>query len=121
MDTDDLWDRLDIPESVSRRIDGDEFDDGDEEQQREQYVHYYITCSPHALMGWSHIAERLHGYGEETAKRAAKDYVQRAPGTCGCGMQGTVSFRIFIRGGDKRDNHRVRGGKDCTSVFISQE
>ena len=23
---------------------------------------------------------------EETAERAAKDYVQRSPGTCGCGM-----------------------------------
>ena len=24
-------------------------------------------------------------------------------------------------GGDKRDNHRIKWGKDCTSVFISQE
>ena len=69
---------------MSDRIDGDCGDD--EEQQREQHIHYYVTCSPHALIGWSHIAGNLHYEGEETAERAAKDYVQRAPGTCGCGM-----------------------------------
>ena len=75
---------LDIPAYVSDRIDGGCGDD--EEQRREQHIHYYITCSPHALMGWSHIAGNLHYEGEETAEKAAKDYVQRAPGTYGCGI-----------------------------------
>ena len=79
-----LGDRLDIPYIVSVRIERDCGDD--EEQRRKQHIHYYITCSPNALMGWNHIAGRLHLYGEETAERAAKEYVQRAPGTCGCGM-----------------------------------
>ena len=74
MATSDLGSRLDIPYSVSKRITDDCGDD--EEQQREQHIHYYITCSPYALMGWSHIAGILHFRGEETAERAAKDYVQ---------------------------------------------
>ena len=69
---------------VSERIADDCGDD--EEQRREQHIHYYITCSPYALIGWNHIAGQLHYGGKETAERAAKDYVQRAPGTCGCGM-----------------------------------
>ena len=86
MATGDLRACLDLPANVRWRIDDDCGDD--EEQQREQCIHYYITCSPYALMGWSHIAGNLHYEGEETAERAAKDYVQRAPGTCtcGCGM-----------------------------------
>ena len=84
MATNDLCGCLNIPFYVSERID---VDCGyDEEQQREQYIHYYITCSPFALLGWSHIAGNLHYRGEETAERAAKDYIQRAPGTCGYGM-----------------------------------
>ena len=82
--TDGLWIHLKIPASVRARIDrhcGD-----DEEQRREQHIHYYITCCPYALLGWSHVAGRLHYTEEETAERAAKDYVQRAPGTCGRGM-----------------------------------
>ena len=77
--THDLWTCLDIPEDVRLRIAGDCGDD--EEQRREQYIHYYITCSPYALLGWSHIAGELHYGKEEIAERAAKDYVQRAPGT----------------------------------------
>ena len=84
MDTDDLWSCLDIPGSVHWRIDNDCGDD--EEQRREEHIHYYITCSPNVLLGWSHIAGQLHYWEEETAERAAKDYVQRAPGICGCGM-----------------------------------
>ena len=84
MDTDDLWACLDISFNVYKRVNDDSGDD--EKQRREQYIHYYITCSPHALMGWSHIAGNLQFYGKETAERAAKDYVQRAPGTCRCGM-----------------------------------
>ena len=83
VDTYDLWDRLKIPDNVSNRID---HDCDEEEQIREQHIHYYITCSPYALLGWSHIAGQLHYREEETAERAAKHYVQRAPGTCGCGM-----------------------------------
>ena len=84
MATGDLWLCLNIPGGVSIGIDRDCGDD--EEQRREQCIHYYITCSPDALMGWSHIAGNLHFEGKKTAERAAKDYVQRAPGTCWCGM-----------------------------------
>ena len=84
MDAGDLWSRLNTPDDVSSRIDRD-YDD-DEEQIREEHIQYYISCSTYALLGWSHIAGRLHYWKEETAERAAKDYVQRAPGTCGCGM-----------------------------------
>ena len=84
MATDDLNRYLNISGYVSIRI--NRVCRGDEEQQREQHIHYYITCSPYALMGWSHIAGDLHYREEETAERAAKDYVQRAPGTYGCGM-----------------------------------
>ena len=84
MATGNLCDHLDIPYEVSLRINN--YCSDDEEQRREQHIYYYITCSPHALMGWSHIAGQLHYKGEETAERVAKDYVQRAPGTCGCGM-----------------------------------
>ena len=79
-----VWECLDIVAHINSRIDNNCGDD--EEQRREQHIHYYITCSPFAFMGWSHIAGQLHYWGEETAERAAKDYVQRAPGTCGCGM-----------------------------------
>ena len=82
--TGDLWSHLNIPYDVSIRIKHDCGDD--EEQIREQCIHYYITYSPYALLGWSHIAGRLHYRGEESTERAAKDYVERAPGTCGCGM-----------------------------------
>ena len=84
MDTDDLHVCLNIPADVSIRIDRN--CDDDEEQIREQHIHYYITCSPYALLGWSHIAGQLHYWEEDTAERAAMDYVQRSPGTCGCGM-----------------------------------
>ena len=84
MDTGRLWGDLNIPLNLSSRI-GDDCGD-DEEQIREQHIHYYITCSPYALLGWSHIAGELHYMEEETAERAAKDYVQSSPGTCGCGM-----------------------------------
>ena len=79
-----VWECLDIVAHINSRIDNNCGDD--EEQRREQHIHYYITCSPHALIGWSHIAGQLHFRGKETAERAAKDYVQRTPGTCGCGM-----------------------------------
>ena len=84
MGTDRLWRHLNIPLNLSSRIDNDCGDD--EEQIREQHIHYYITCSPYALLGWSQIAGELHYMEEETVERAAKDYVQRSPGTCGCGM-----------------------------------
>ena len=33
-------------------------------------IHYYIICSPYALLGWSHIiAGNLHYEGEGTAER----------------------------------------------------
>ena len=58
----------------------------DEEQQRHECIHYYLKCSPFALWGWAFPGGWLHYYGEEAALTAAKAYIQRAPGTCGCGM-----------------------------------
>ena len=105
MATGDLGDCLDIPRSVSGRIDVDCGDD--EEQRQEQQIHYYITCSPYALIGWSHIAGELHYEGEETAERAAKDYVQRAPGTCGCGMRMYWNVEHSCQVHERRDRDKV--------------
>ena len=38
------------------------------------------------MIGWGVLGGWLHYYGEEAALRAANEYIQRAPGTCGCGM-----------------------------------
>ena len=38
------------------------------------------------MMGWGFLGGRLHYFEHEAALRAAKEYIQRAPGTCGCGM-----------------------------------
>ena len=113
MATDNLKFRIDIPGYVSGRIDRDCGDD--EEQRRDQHVHYYITCSPYALMEWSHIAGQLHFWGEETAERAAKDYVQRAPGTCGCGMHMCIYWNVYM-------TQQIHACSDvhcvCSSAFV---
>jgi hypothetical protein len=38
------------------------------------------------LWGWGYLGGELHRLGQEAALPAAKAYIQRAPGTCGCGM-----------------------------------
>ena len=72
-----------IPGSVRRKI---RVHSKDEEQQRKECIHYYLKTSPFALWGWGYLGGELHFWEEEAALTAAKTYVQRAPGTCGCGM-----------------------------------
>ena len=76
-------DYLNIPGSVQEKI---REHSKDEEQQRHECIHYYLKSSPFALWGWGDLGGDLHFYGEEDALTAAKAYIQRAPGTCGCGM-----------------------------------
>ena len=74
---------LNIPGSVQKKISEHS---KDEEQQRHECIHYYLKSSPFALLGWGYLGGWLHYYGQEAALTAAKAYIQRAPGTCGCGM-----------------------------------
>ena len=76
-------DCLDIPPSVQEKIIQHS---KDEEQQRHECIHYYLKSSPFALWGWRYLGGKLHYREEKTALIAAKAYIQRAPGTCGCGM-----------------------------------
>ena len=83
VDVDQLSLCLNIPYSVWGNIkDHSE----DEEQLRNELVYYWRNMSPYSMNRWDFIGGRLHLYGEETALTAAKAYIQRAPGTCGCGM-----------------------------------
>ena len=38
------------------------------------------------MIGWGVLGGWLHFFEEEAALRAANEYIQRASGTCGCGM-----------------------------------
>ena len=67
-----------IPDSLRRTI------SGDEQQRRDEYIHYWIHVSPYT--SWIYLAGELHYHGETAAVEAAKRYFQRAPGVCGCGM-----------------------------------
>ena len=79
----DLTNYLNIPDSVWQKIsEHSKY----EEQQRHEFIHYYLKSSPFALWGWGYLGGNLHYFGEEAALTAAKAYFQRAPGTCGCGM-----------------------------------
>ena len=74
---------LSIPFSVKEKI---REHSKDVEQQRHEFIHYYLKSSPFALWGWGFLGGDLHFYGQEAALTAAKAYIHRAPGTCGCGM-----------------------------------
>ena len=74
----DLIDCLDIPPSMQWKI---REHSKDEEQQRYEYIHYYLKTSPFALWGWGHLGGELHRWGKEDALTAAKTYIQRVPGT----------------------------------------
>ena len=58
----------------------------DEDQQRDECVYFWRNVCPYAMIGWGFLGGWLHYYGQKVALRAAKKYIQRAPGTCGCGM-----------------------------------
>ena len=74
---------LSIPQRVREKI---REDSKDEEQQREECIYYWMNVSPYSMIGWGVLGGWLHYRGEEAALRAANEYIQRAPGTCGCGM-----------------------------------
>ena len=58
----------------------------DEEQQRDECVYYWRNVSPYSIIGWGFLGGMLHCFEQEAALEAAKKYIQRAPGTCGCGI-----------------------------------
>ena len=74
---------LNIPVSVWKKIE-DHCDN--EEQRRGECIQYYLNFSCLSLWSWTYLSGDLRNYGEETALTAAKAYIQRAPGTCGCGV-----------------------------------
>ena len=80
---DQLRSCLYVPDSVWEKIE-DHCDN--EEQRREECIQYYLNFSCFSLWSWTYLSGELHYKGEETALTAAKAYIQRAPGTCGCGM-----------------------------------
>jgi hypothetical protein len=80
---DNLMNCLSIPHSVRRKISEHS---KDEEQQRQECIYYFLKSSPYALWGWGYLGGDLHYHRQEAALTAAKAYIQRAPGTCGCGM-----------------------------------
>ena len=81
---DKLMDCLNIPFNVREKI--REHSKDDEEQQRDECVYYWRNVSPYSMIGWGFLGGDLHYEEQEAALRAAKEYIQRAPGTCGCGM-----------------------------------
>ena len=74
---------LGIPNSVMEKI---REHSKDEEQQREECIYYWMNVNSYSVIGWGFLGGWLHHHGEEAALRAANEYIQRAPGTCGCGM-----------------------------------
>ena len=40
------------------------------------------------MIGWGVLGGQLHYWGHEAALRFANEYIQRTPGTCGCGICG---------------------------------
>ena len=74
---------LNIPDHVWVTL---EQNSNDEEEIRQEYIHYYRNYSPYSLWSWHYLVGELHYRREETALEAAKAFIQRAPGTCGCGM-----------------------------------
>ena len=80
VDMDDLMFCLNIPLSVSDKI-REHCNHDDEQQQRDECIHYYRKYSPYALWSWGFLGGELHFKGGEVALTAAKAYIQKAPGT----------------------------------------
>ena len=78
VDINNLMDCLNIPDSVIDKI---REHSKDEQQQRDECIHYYRKFSPYSMLGWGFLGGELHYCGgEEAALTATKGYVQRAPG-----------------------------------------
>jgi hypothetical protein len=58
------------------------------------------------LWGWGYLGGELHRLGQEAALPAAKAYIQRAPGTCGCGMCTCMYWNVE---------------DDCDCVYMTQQ
>ena len=80
---DNLMNCLNIPDNVQGKIREHSKSKG---QQRDECIHYWRNISPYSKIGLGFLGGQLHYYEQEAALRAAKEYIQRAPGTCGCGM-----------------------------------
>ena len=64
---------LDIPGSVEKKIrEHSKY----EEQQRYEFIHYYLKTTPIALWGWGYLGGELHFWGHEAALTTAKAYIQ---------------------------------------------
>ena len=50
---------------------------GNDEEQRNELISYWLQSSPYALDSWKWLSGRLHCHKEESA---AKRYVHRSPG-----------------------------------------
>ena len=74
---------LNIPFGVEEKI---RQHSKNEEQQRDECVYYWKNISPYSLIGWSFLGGQLYWLEQEAALRAAKEYIQRDPGTYGCDM-----------------------------------
>ena len=83
VDINKLMNCLSIPLRVRRKI---REHSNDEEQQRDECVYYWRNVSPYSMIGWGFLGGDLQYEEQEAALRAAKEYIQRVPGTCGCGM-----------------------------------
>ena len=76
----DLMWCLFIPPTVREKI---KEHSKDKEQQRHEFIHYYLKSTPIALCGWGFLGGELHYHRQVAALTAAKAYIQWAPGTCG--------------------------------------
>ena len=74
---------LSIPFSVTYKI-SEHCNYGDEQQQRDECIHYYRKYSPYSLWGWGYLGGELHYWKKEVALTAAKAYIQVQ--VCVCGM-----------------------------------
>ena len=75
-----LMDCLNIPLGVRDKI-YEHCNHGDEQQQRDECIHYYRKYSPYPLWGWGYLGGQLQHRGEEVALTAVRAYIQKAPGT----------------------------------------
>ena len=68
---------LHVPDSVKRKIFNHFID---EDQRRDQIIHYWRNTYPFHEASWAWLAGRLHWCEETTALTAAKIFFKRVPG-----------------------------------------
>ena len=70
----------------------------DDRKQRQQFIKYYIYCSPHAI-SWTFLAGKLHYWKETTAEASVKKFVQDATGVsvaCVCDEMFSAILLIML-------------------------